>query len=79
MTRDASFSFPMATSASLALHSTNASATEQQGLNLNIGPVSLNVAGGAGGVLEAGVESARDGLMDLFGRVKREVNGVRLS
>ncbi|KAK4700286.1 vacuolar protein sorting-associated protein 45, partial [Phenoliferia sp. Uapishka_3] len=85
MTRDASFSFPTASSATLAMRPSIApSATpgtiapRQEGLNLNLGPVSLNVGGGAGGALEAGVDAARDGLMGLFSKVRNQVDGVRL-
>lgn len=57
--------------------STAANGTNPNNLNLNIGPMSLNIAGagGAGDFLEAGVETARDGLRNLFGRVR---NGVEL-
>ncbi|ORY76290.1 Sec1-like protein [Leucosporidium creatinivorum] len=51
---------------------------QQQGLNLNIGPVSLQVGGGAGGALEEGVDAVKDGLRDLWGRARRGVDGVRL-
>lgn len=75
MTKDASYNFPAATSASLALRPTlvTPSTPVNQGLNLNIGPVSLNVGGGAGGTLEAGVDAARDGLRDFFGRVRNNL------
>ncbi|GAA6013487.1 hypothetical protein JCM10207_008867 [Rhodosporidiobolus poonsookiae] len=45
---------------------------------LNLGPVQLNVGGQAGNALEAGVDAARDGLRDVFARVKNRVDGVRL-
>ncbi|KAK4056428.1 vacuolar protein sorting-associated protein 45 [Microbotryomycetes sp. JL221] len=48
------------------------------GLNLNLGPVSLNVGGQAGGALEEGVDAVKDGLRDLFSRARRGVDGVRL-
>lgn len=83
MTRDASFSFPAgSSSATLALRPTTtaptAPAQNGPGLNLNLGPVSLNVGGGAGGALEAGVDAARDGLRTLFGKVREGVDGVVL-
>ncbi|KAI5479482.1 vacuolar protein sorting-associated protein 45 [Pseudohyphozyma bogoriensis] len=87
MTRDASFSFPASSSATLALRpaATAAAAgvplnpnSNNQGVSLNVGPISLNVGGGAGGALEAGVDAAKDGLRDLFGRVRKGVDGVRL-
>ena len=46
---------------------------------LNIGPVSLNVDGRVGNTLEAAGEAARDGLKDLFGKVRSRVDGVRLN
>ncbi|GAA6019234.1 hypothetical protein JCM8202_000943 [Rhodotorula sphaerocarpa] len=50
-----------------------------QNFNLNLGPVSLNVGGQAGNAIEAGVDAARDGLRDVFGRLRSRVeNGVRL-
>lgn len=82
MSRDASFGFPNSASATLALRPSATAATpvapRQEGLNLNLGPVSLNVGGGAGGALEAGVDAARDGLMGLFSKVRNQVDGVRL-
>ncbi|KAK4051607.1 vacuolar protein sorting-associated protein 45 [Microbotryomycetes sp. JL201] len=48
------------------------------GLNVNLGPVSFNVGGQAGDVLEEGVETVKDGLKDLFSRARRGVDGVRL-
>lgn len=45
---------------------------------LNIGPVSLNVDHRVGNTLEAAGEAARDGLKDLFGKVRSRVDGVRL-
>ncbi|BGP20303.1 hypothetical protein JCM10213_002068 [Rhodosporidiobolus nylandii] len=46
--------------------------------NLNLGPISLNVGGQAGNTIEAGVDAARDGLRDVFGRIKSRVGEVRL-
>ncbi|GAA6064419.1 hypothetical protein JCM10212_002846 [Sporobolomyces blumeae] len=46
---------------------------------LSIGPVSLNVDHRVGNTLEAGVDAARDGLKDLFGKVRSRVDGVRLA
>ncbi|GAA5869434.1 hypothetical protein JCM3774_001451 [Rhodotorula dairenensis] len=58
---------------------TNASAAASQNFNLNLGPVSLNVGGQAGNAIEAGVDAARDGLRDVFGKLRSRVeNGVRL-
>ncbi|GAA5915328.1 hypothetical protein JCM8208_001699 [Rhodotorula glutinis] len=45
---------------------------------LNLGPVSLNVGGQAGNAIELGVDAARDGLRDVWGRVRERVEGVRL-
>jgi len=82
MVRDASFGFPHSSApplrSSIATSAPPPPGAQQQGLNLNIGPVSLNVGGGAGGALEAGVDAARDGLRDLLGRVRKGVDGVRL-
>lgn len=88
MVRDASFGFPAIASSHLALSQTapsaeppavNANGTRADGVHVNIGPVSLNVGGGAGNALEAGVDAARDGLRDLFGRVRKGVDEIRLS
>lgn len=46
---------------------------------LNLGPVSLNVDQRVGNTLEAATDAARDGLKDLFGKVKSRVDGVRLN
>ncbi|GAA5967147.1 hypothetical protein JCM3765_001545 [Sporobolomyces pararoseus] len=46
---------------------------------LNIGPVSLNVDQRVGNTLEAATDAARDGLKDLFGKVRSRVDGVRLN
>lgn len=72
MARDAAFAFSNSSQAVIAtaLNPHAQPQQQQQGLSLNLGPVSLNVGGTSGGVLEGGIESARDGLMDLFGRVK---------
>ncbi|KAM0750187.1 Sec1-like protein [Meredithblackwellia eburnea MCA 4105] len=84
MVRDASFSFPTAASATLAMRPSQPAATgtpagpRQEGLNLNIGPVSLNVGGNAGGAIEAGVDSVKDVAQGLFSRLRQGVDGVRL-
>lgn len=85
MTRDASFSFPSSGAGGTALPPATIAppgggpgGPRQEGLNLNLGPVSLNVGGGAGSTLEAGVDAARDGLMGLFSKVRNGVDGVRL-
>lgn len=87
MTRDASFSFtstatgnPLAptgpapvTAESLAASAT-AAGQNQHGVNLALGGVSLQMErpdGIAGDALDA----ARDGLRDLFGRVRKGVDG----
>lgn len=58
---------------------TNPAAAVAQNFNLNLGPVSLNVGGQAGNAIEAGVDAARDGLRDVFGKLRSRVeNGVRL-
>ncbi|KAG0666933.1 vacuolar protein sorting-associated protein 45 [Rhodotorula mucilaginosa] len=58
--------------------STTAAAASQN-FNLHLGPVSLNVGGQAGNAIEAGVDAARDGLRDVFGKLRSRVeNGVRL-
>lgn len=77
MARDASFAFPTPALRTQVAHPTPGVQTGQ-GINLNLGPVSLNVGGGAGGALEAGVDAARDGLRELFGKVRQGVDGVRL-
>ncbi|GAA6018960.1 hypothetical protein JCM11491_005694 [Sporobolomyces phaffii] len=46
---------------------------------LNLGPVSLNVDHRVGNTLEAATDAARDGLKDLFGKVRSRVDGVRLA
>ncbi|GAA5834502.1 hypothetical protein JCM11251_007023 [Rhodosporidiobolus azoricus] len=50
--------------------------------NLSLGPISLNIAppeGRVGNTIEAGVDAARDGLRDVFGRLRERVQeGVRL-
>ncbi|GAA5874753.1 hypothetical protein JCM8547_005202 [Rhodosporidiobolus lusitaniae] len=46
--------------------------------NLNLGPISLNLDQRTGNTIEAGVDAARDGLKDVFGRIKSRVDGVRL-
>lgn len=94
MVRDASFSFPapnytIATSnlasASPASFSQQPSAgqttSRENGSNyaLNLGPVSLNVDHRVGNTLEAATDAARDGLKDLFGKVRSRVDGVRLN
>ena len=59
-------------------NSTTAAASSQN-FNLHLGPVSLNVGGQAGNAIEAGVDAARDGLRDVFGKLRSRVeNGVRL-
>jgi hypothetical protein len=70
MARDASFSFSATAPPSIALANPNAPV-----LSLNLGPVSLNVRQEDRNVIEEGVESVRDGFMDLFGRFK---SGVQL-
>jgi vacuolar protein sorting-associated protein 45 len=75
MAGDASSSFP----AALTRPSHHPSPSDPQAINLNLGPVSLNVDSGVAGALEAGVDAARDGLRDLFGKVRKGVDGVRLA
>lgn len=94
MVRDASFSFPAANYSSAAstlplassFSSTPAPSTAQSppsnansNYALNIGPVSLNVDHRVGNTLEAATDAARDGLKDLFGKVRSRVDGVRLN
>jgi len=89
MVRDASFSFPApqytsATSNLPLSTTTNPSSSSSSQINqgnyaLNLGPVSLNVDQRVGNTLEAAGEAARDGLKDLFGRVRNRVDGVRLN
>lgn len=95
MTKDAAFGFPtFASHAVLAQRTALSSAAATNGAptggvgvvqnpngggTLNLGPLSINLAGEAGGALEAGVESAKDGLRDLFGRARKGIqDGVRL-
>lgn len=80
MTRDAAFGFPTFASSTLtaAVATRPAGSSTSAPINLNVGPVSLTVGGGAGGVIEAGVDVAREGLRDLLGKVRRGVDGVRL-
>ncbi|GAA5912633.1 Vps45p [Sporobolomyces salmoneus] len=53
--------------------------TSRDNYALNIGPVSLNVDHRVGNTLEAATDAARDGLKDLFGKVRSRVDGVRLN
>ncbi|BGP43629.1 vacuolar protein sorting-associated protein 45 [Rhodotorula kratochvilovae] len=92
MVRDAAFSFgpsfsaPLAPSSSCALAAPSSSSAPplppqrapSDAFALNLGPVSLNVGGQAGNALELGVDAARDGLRDVWGRVRERVEGVRL-
>ncbi|GAA5985420.1 hypothetical protein JCM10908_006968 [Rhodotorula pacifica] len=74
-------SIPLNTSFSTPTSPTRptASTAASQNFNLNLGPVSLNVGGQAGNAIEAGVDAARDGLRDVFGKLRSRVeNGVRL-
>lgn len=80
-----STSVPLNTSFSSSAHPTSptqsnaTSETTSQNFNLHLGPVSLNVGGQAGNAIEAGVDAARDGLRDVFGKLRSRVeNGVRL-
>ncbi|GAA5982763.1 hypothetical protein JCM11641_007780 [Rhodosporidiobolus odoratus] len=65
-------------SASLLPSSSQPPPPPPQNFNLNLGPISLNVGGQAGNTLEAGVDAARDGLRDVFGKIRSKVDGVRL-
>ncbi|GAA5939825.1 Vps45p [Sporobolomyces koalae] len=56
-----------------------ASSTASNNYALNLGPVSLNVDQRVGNTLEAATDAARDGLKDLFGKVRSKVDGVRLN
>ncbi|GAA6034770.1 hypothetical protein JCM8097_001161 [Rhodosporidiobolus ruineniae] len=91
MVRDAAFAFgpsfsalpPMPSSLSSSLPASSAHPQQQPQAQrdpfaLNLGPVSLNVGGQAGNALEAGVDAARDGLRDVFGRLRERVQDVRL-
>lgn len=94
MVRDAAFSFGPSFAAPLPVSSFSASApvssapssstsaasqpASSQNFALNLGPVSLNVGGQVGNSLEAGVDAARDGLRDVFGKLRSRVDGVRL-
>ncbi|KAM0789734.1 hypothetical protein ACM66B_006589 [Microbotryomycetes sp. NB124-2] len=68
------------TTGSISLPDSSSASTNGRGtgLNVNLGPVSFNVGGQAGDVLEEGVETVKDGLRDLFSRARRGVDGVRL-
>ncbi|GAB00012.1 uncharacterized protein L969DRAFT_78767 [Mixia osmundae IAM 14324] len=80
LVRDAAARFPASmTSSALSLRPTSqppqaTPQTSQEGLNLKIGNLSLNVGGNAGAGLEAGVDNVRDAAMNLFGRVRKGVN-----
>lgn len=77
--RPAAASMPAGTApAASASSDLSASQVRSNGVQLNLGPVSLNVGGNAGGALEEGVETVKDGLRDLFSRARRGVDGVRL-
>ncbi|KAJ8291676.1 Vacuolar protein sorting-associated protein 45 [Rhodotorula toruloides] len=61
-----------------ALSPPRESSQPPQNFNLSLGPIQLNVGGQAGNTIEAGVDAARDGLRDVFGKIRSKVDGVRL-
>ncbi|BGP03634.1 vacuolar protein sorting-associated protein 45 [Rhodotorula toruloides] len=73
-------SAPSSTAAapSSALSPPRESSQPPQNFNLSLGPIQLNVGGQAGNTIEAGVDAARDGLRDVFGKIRSKVDGVRL-
>ncbi|GAA6006708.1 Vps45p [Rhodotorula paludigena] len=73
-----SASAPASSPASSSTSAAQPPASSSQNFALNLGPVSLNVGGQVGNSLEAGVDAARDGLRDVFGKLRSRVDGVRL-